>query len=84
MDAHAGQGPLLESAYKSYAPRISYPPYSELSGIEVVVDDLGNSRADARRSKAQEFINEEILHELDNQGFFKSVQKQILKATKDD
>ncbi len=67
---------LLESAYKSYAPRISYPPYSELSGIQVVVDDLGNSRADARGRKAREFINEEILRELDNQGFFKSVQKK--------
>jgi NitT/TauT family transport system substrate-binding protein len=67
---------LLESAYKSYAPRISYPPYSELSGIQVVVDDLGNSRADAKGRKAQEFMNEEILRELEKQGFFKSLQKK--------
>ena len=66
---------LLESAYKSYAPRISYPPYSETSGIQVVIDDLGNSRADAKGRKAQEFVNEEILRELDNQGFFKMLQK---------
>jgi NitT/TauT family transport system substrate-binding protein len=67
---------LLESAYKSYAPRISYPPYSEVSGIQVVVDDLANSRADAKGKKAQEFINEDVLRELEKQGFFKSLQKK--------
>jgi ABC-type nitrate/sulfonate/bicarbonate transport system substrate-binding protein len=67
---------LLESAYQSYAPRISYPPYSEVSGIQVVVDDLANSRADAKGKKAQEFINEDVLRELEKQGFFKSLQKK--------
>ena len=67
---------LLDSAYKSYAPRISYPPYSEISGVQVVVDDLGNNRADAKGRKAQEFINEDVLRELDKQGFFKSLQKK--------
>src|SRR5580765_3797417 len=45
---------LLESAYRSYAPRISFPPYTELSGIQVAVDDLANTRADAKGKKAQE------------------------------
>jgi hypothetical protein len=67
---------LLDSAYKSYAPRISYPPYSEVSGIQVVMDDLGNSRADAKGRKAQEFMNEDVLRELEKQGFFKSLQKR--------
>ena len=67
---------LLESAYRSYAPRISFPPYSELSGVQVVVDDLATSRADAKGRKAQEFVNEEVLRELDKQGFFKALQKQ--------
>jgi NitT/TauT family transport system substrate-binding protein len=67
---------LLESAYNSYAPRISFPPYTERSGVQVVVDDLANSRPDAKGRKAQEFINEEVLRELDNQGFFKSLSKK--------
>ena len=67
---------LLESAYRSYAPRISYPPYSEVSGVQVVVDDLGSSRADAKGRKAQEFMNEDLLRELEKQGFFKSLQKR--------
>jgi NitT/TauT family transport system substrate-binding protein len=67
---------LLETAYKSYAPKISFPPYSQLSGVQVVVDDLANSRPDAKGRKAQEFINEEVLRELDKQGFFKSLQKR--------
>ncbi len=66
----------LDSAYKSYAPRISFPPYTELAGVQVAVDDLAISRADAKGKKAQEFVNEEVLRELDKQGFFKSLQKK--------
>jgi len=66
----------LDSAYRSYAPRISFPPYTDLTGVQVVVDDLATSRADAKGRKAQEFVNEEILRELDKQGFFKSLQKK--------
>lgn len=66
----------LDSAYKSYAPRISFPPYTELAGVQVVIDDLANSRADAKGRKAPEFVNEEVLRELDKQGFFKSLQKK--------
>ena len=66
----------LDSAYKSYAPRISFPPYTELAGVQVAVDDLATSRADAKGKKAQEFVNEEVLRELDKQGFFKSLQKK--------
>lgn len=67
---------VLESAYRSYAPRISYPPFSTAAGIQVVVDDLAISRADAKGRKAQEFINEDVLRELDQQGFFKALQKK--------
>jgi NitT/TauT family transport system substrate-binding protein len=67
---------ILESAYRSYAPRISFPPYTELAGVQVAIDDLANSRADAKGRKAQEFVNEEVLRELDKQGFFKSLQKK--------
>lgn len=66
----------IESAYKSYAPRMSFPPYTELSGVQVALDDLANARADAKGRKAQEFVNEEILRELDKEGFFKSLQKK--------
>lgn len=86
-DAAAGQKSLskwmrtqdkatLDSAYKSYAPRISFPPYTELAGVQVAVDDLATSRADAKGKKAHEFVNEEVLRELDKQGFFKSLQKK--------
>lgn len=66
----------LDSAYKSYAPRISFPPYTELAGVQVAIDDLAASRTDAKGKKAQEFVNEEVLRELDKQGFFKSLQKK--------
>ncbi len=66
----------LESAYRSYAPRISFPPFTILSGVQVVVDDLAKTRSDAKGKTAQEFVNEEILRELDKEGFFKSLQKK--------
>jgi NitT/TauT family transport system substrate-binding protein len=71
-----GDRATLESAYKSYAPRISFPPYTALAGVQLVLDDLTNSRADAKGRKAQEFVNEEILRELDKEGFLKSLQKK--------
>ena len=67
---------VLESAYRSYAPRLSLPPYTALAGVQVALDDLANNRADAKGRKAQEFVNEEILRELDKQGFFRSLQKK--------
>jgi NitT/TauT family transport system substrate-binding protein len=66
---------LLDSAYRSYAPRMSFPPFTSASGIQVVLDDLATTRPDAKGRKPQEFINEEILRELDKQSFFKSLQK---------
>jgi len=66
----------LENAYKSYASRISLPPYTEVTGVQVALDDLATSRVDAKGRKAQEFINEEVLRELDKQGFFKSLQQK--------
>ena len=65
---------LLENAYQSYAPWISFPPYTALSGVQIVVDDLGTSRPDAKGRIAQEFVNEEVLRELEKQNFFKSLQ----------
>jgi NitT/TauT family transport system substrate-binding protein len=67
---------ILENAYKSYAPKMSFPPYTNLAGVQVAVDDLANARADAKGRKAQEFVNEEILRELEADGFFRSLQKK--------
>lgn len=41
----------LENAYNSYAPKISLPPYTEVAGVQVAVDDLALSRA--RRQRPQ-------------------------------
>jgi len=40
------------------------------------VDDLATSRTDAKGRKAQDFVSEEVLRELDKQGFFKSIQQK--------
>jgi ABC-type nitrate/sulfonate/bicarbonate transport system substrate-binding protein len=67
---------IIESAYASYAPKMSYPPYTELSGVQVTLDDLATIRPDAKRRKANEFIDEQVIRDLDAQGFFKSLQRK--------
>jgi ABC-type nitrate/sulfonate/bicarbonate transport system substrate-binding protein len=66
---------LLDSAYRSYAPRISFPPFTERAGVQLLVNDLAASRANAKGRMAKEFVDEEILGDLDKQGFFKSLPK---------
>jgi hypothetical protein len=69
------------SAYSGYAPRISLPPYSQLTGIQIVVDDLANTRPDAKGKNAQQFVDEEILRELDKEGVLSEVrEKQINRS----
>jgi hypothetical protein len=50
--------------------------YTELTGVQVALDDLANTRADAKGRKAQEFVNEEILRQLDKEGFFNSLENK--------
>ena len=57
---HTQDKEILENAYRSYAPKISFPPYTALSGAQVVVDYLGRARPEAKGRSAQEFANEEI------------------------
>ncbi len=64
----------LENAYRSYAPKMSFPPYTVLSGVQVAIDDLARTRPNAKGRSPQEFVNEEILRELEKQNFFKSLQ----------
>ena len=50
-------------------------PYTVPSGIQAVLDDFATARSDAKGRKPHEFMNEEILQELDKQNFFKTLQK---------
>jgi NitT/TauT family transport system substrate-binding protein len=67
---------VLEDTYQSHASNVSFPPFTDLSGIQAVMDFLGRSRPEIARRSPQEFIEEKILKELEAEGFFDAVQKK--------
>lgn len=66
---------LLDLAYRTHAKKMSFPPYTDPSGVQAVLDFLGRSRPEAKNRKAQEFIDEGILKELEREAFFSTLQK---------
>jgi hypothetical protein len=54
---------------------MSFPPYTDLSGVQAVLDFLSRSRPEAKNRKAQEYVDEGILKELEREGFFSALQK---------
>ena len=66
---------ILDLAYKTHARKMSFPPYTDLSGVQAVLDFLSRNRPEAKNRKAQEFVDEGILKELEREGFFNALQK---------
>jgi phage host-nuclease inhibitor protein Gam len=66
---------VLDLAYRTHAKKMSFPPYTDLSGVQAVLDFLSRSRPEAKNRKAQEYVDEGILKELEREGFFSALQK---------
>jgi len=66
---------VLEDTYQSHASNVSFPPFTDLSGIRAVIDFLGRSRPEAARRSPQEFVDEKILKELEAEGFLMRSEK---------
>jgi len=66
---------LLDLTYRTHAKKMSFPPYTDLTGVQAVLDFLSRSRPEAKNRKAQEFVDEGILKELEREGFFSALQK---------
>jgi ABC-type nitrate/sulfonate/bicarbonate transport system substrate-binding protein len=64
---------LLEEAYQSHAPKMNFPPFTDLSGVQSVLDFLSRTLSEAKKKKPQDFVDEEILKELETEGFFKTI-----------
>jgi ABC-type nitrate/sulfonate/bicarbonate transport system substrate-binding protein len=67
---------VLDLTYKTHAKKMSFPPYTDLSGVQAVLDFLSRNRPEAKNRKAHEFVDEGILKELEREGFFSALQKQ--------
>jgi NitT/TauT family transport system substrate-binding protein len=60
----------LEDNYQAYYQSFSVPPKTELQGIQLILDFLAKSQAKAKAAKAQDFVDERALQELQAEGFF--------------
>ncbi|MBI4524856.1 MAG: ABC transporter substrate-binding protein [Deltaproteobacteria bacterium] len=64
----------LEDMYEIYSQTISLPPKTDLVGVQMILDFLGKSRPEARQARAQEFMDEGVLLDLEKAGFFRSMK----------
>lgn len=67
---------IVENAYTAYAPKMSFPPFTDVSGVQTVLDSLSAIRPDTKTKGAEEFVNEEILRGLEREGFFRAIAKK--------
>jgi NitT/TauT family transport system substrate-binding protein len=60
----------LEDNYQAYHQSFSVPPKTDLQGIQLILDFLAKSQAKAKTVKAQGFVDERALQELQAEGYF--------------
>lgn len=66
----------LEDIYHSFAPMMSLPPKTDLAGVQAILDFLAKSRPEAKKASPQDLVDEDILMELEREGFFKALLKE--------
>jgi NitT/TauT family transport system substrate-binding protein len=67
--AKTNDGELLEAYYKDYATVFPKVPYPTLSGIQVILDDLARTKPEARKLKAEDFVDLRFIRELEASGY---------------
>ncbi len=66
----------LQEAYQSHAAKMNLPPFTDLSGVQSVLDFLSRARPEAAKRKPEELVDEDILRELEREGFFRAFGKK--------
>ncbi len=69
----------LEDIYQSYFQTISLPPKTDLAGVQMILDFLGKSRPEAKQARAQDFVDEGVLLDLEKAGFFRFIKGKEAK-----
>jgi alpha-ketoglutarate-dependent taurine dioxygenase len=63
----------LQDHYSAYYQSLSTPPKTEAQGVQSILDFLAKSQTKAKGSRAQDFIDETVLSELQAEGFFEKL-----------
>jgi len=64
---------ILNATYDYYAPRFSFPPRVNLSGIKDTLDFYAETAPEVKNRSPQEFVDHSLLDELEAEGFFKKI-----------
>ncbi|HLN86380.1 MAG TPA: ABC transporter substrate-binding protein [Candidatus Limnocylindrales bacterium] len=65
----------LESSYEYATNFIERPPHLPFKAIETVISETADTDPRAKGRKAEEFIDASLYNELENSGFFKSLDR---------
>ena len=62
---------VLTSAYDKDVPTIDRIPLVDLKGVEAVLEFIKEERVEAKKSKPEDFVDNSLVGELDDSGFYK-------------
>lgn len=66
---------IVEATYHSYLQVTDYSGYPNLEGVRNAMDEVALRVPTVKKRKAEEFVNTRFLKELEQEGFFKQLQK---------
>jgi NitT/TauT family transport system substrate-binding protein len=66
---------IIEATHQYYAPKFSYPPRFDRSGVRNALDLISQRNPEARGDiNVEQFIDESVIDELEKEGFFKKLR----------
>jgi NitT/TauT family transport system substrate-binding protein len=62
---------IVRSTYEYFAPRFSFPPRVNMSGVRDTLSFYAEHNPDFKNRKPEEFVDHSLIDELEKEGFFK-------------
>lgn len=63
----------VRTTYEYFAPRFSFPPRVSLEGVRDTLSFYAEQNSDFKNRKAEEFVDQSLMDELEKEGFFKKM-----------
>jgi NitT/TauT family transport system substrate-binding protein len=63
----------VKTTYDYFAPRFSFPPRISMEGVRDTLNFYAEQNADFKNRRAEEFVDQTIMDELEKEGFFKKI-----------
>jgi NitT/TauT family transport system substrate-binding protein len=63
----------VKTTYEYFAPRFSFPPRISMEGVRDTLNFYAEQTADFKNRRAEEFVDQTIMDELEKEGFFKKI-----------